>query len=608
MADEKQLADIAAILRRDALKMTSAAGSGHPTSCMSCAEIMSALFFREMAYDVKNPFNPDSDEFILSKGHAAPILYASLYRAGCIRDDLMSLRKISSPLEGHPVPSSLKWVKVATGSLGQGLSVGIGMALAARMQGRKYRTYVLMGDSEAAEGSVYEALQIAYHYKLDNLCAIVDVNRLGQRGETMPGHDTDYYVKRFGSFGWQTMVIDGHDIKAIVHALEKSMSSSSPTAIIAKTLKGKGVSFLENKDGWHGKALDKDALAMALAEIPQASMPPIGIRKPIASKLAANAASKPAGPSYALAAEASTRHAYGAALAKLAKADRSIIAVDAEVGNSTYAEEVKKSAPSQFIEAYVAEQNMAGMALGLSVKGFNVFASSFASFLCRAHDQIRMASLSSASMTFCGSHCGVSIGEDGASQMGLDDIAMFRGLPGSVILYPSDAVSAERLVFLASQTEGIKYIRTTRPATPVIYGNGEEFPLGGFKAVKKSAKDKVVLAGAGITVHEALKAHDELQKLGVGAAVADLYCIRPFDPKMFAAFVKKHGNRLIISEDHYPAGGIGEMMVSALKDTGIKIVTLSVRGMPHSGKKDELLDKCGISSKHMFNAARRLLE
>lgn len=574
---------------------------------MSCAEIMSVLFFHEMAYDTKNPCNPDNDEFILSKGHAAPILYSSLYRAGCIRDDLMSLRKMSSRLEGHPVPSSLPWVKVATGSLGQGLSVGVGMALASKMQSRKYRTYVLIGDSEAAEGSVYEALQIASHYKLNNLCVIVDVNRLGQRGETMPGHDTDYYAKRFGSFGWQTIVIDGHDITAIIQALGESRSSM-PTVIIAKTLKGKGVSFLENKEGWHGKALDKDALAQALAEIPQAPMPSIAIRKPMACKIIAKSPSKPASPSYALGTEVATRQAYGTALAKLAKADSSVIAVDAEVSNSTYAEQVKKLSPSQFIEAYIAEQNMVGMSLGLSVKGFNVFASTFAAFLCRAHDQIRMASLSSANMTFSGSHCGVSIGEDGASQMGLDDIAMFRGLHGSVILYPSDAVSTEKLVFLAAQNKGIKYIRTTRPAIPVVYGNNEEFPLGGFKAVKKNAKDKIVLAGAGITLHEALKAYDDLQKLGISSAVTDLYCIKPFVAEKFADFVKKHGNCLIVSEDHYAAGGIGEMIISSLKNTGIKIECLSVKGMPHSGKKDELLDKCGISSKHIIKAARRLLE
>ncbi|HLD83242.1 MAG TPA: transketolase [archaeon] len=608
MADEKQLADIAAILRRDALKMTSAAGSGHPTSCMSCAEVMSTLFFREMSYDTKDPFNPDNDEFILSKGHAAPILYASLYMAGCIRDDIMSLRKISSPLEGHPMPSSLKWVKVATGSLGQGLSVGVGMALAAKMQSRKCRTYVLMGDGESAEGSVYEALQIAAYYKLNNLCAIVDVNRLGQSGETMPGHDADYYAKRFGSFGWETIVIDGHDVKSIIQALNKSKSSSMPAAIIAKTMKGKGVSFLENKDGWHGKALDKASLDKALAELPDPNMPYVAIKKPAKSGAEMKAAGKITGPSYAMGAEVATRKAYGAALAKLAKADTSVIAVDAEVSNSTYAEEVKKSSPSQFIEAYIAEQNMAGMALGLSVKGFNVFGSTFASFLCRAHDQIRMAALSSASMTFCGSHCGVSIGEDGASQMGLDDIAMFRALPDSIIFYPSDAVSAEKLTFLAAQSSGIKYIRTTRPATPVIYGNSEGFLLGGFKAVKESRKDKVVLAGAGITLHEALKAHYDLKKAGMDAAVVDLYCIKPFDSKKFAAFVKKHGNGIVVCEDHYAAGGIGEMMASALNGTGIKIEALAVKIMPHSGKKDEILDKCGISSAHIVKAARRLLE
>ena len=508
----KTLQDMANILRRDVLKMTTAAGSGHPTSCLSCAEIMSVLFFNEMSYNPKSPFNPDNDEFILSKGHAAPILYSSLYRAGCIKTDLMKLRKLNSPLEGHPVPRSLDWIKVATGSLGQGLSVGVGFGLAGKLQKRKFRTYVLLGDSEAAEGSVFEALELASHYKLNNLVAIVDINRLGQRGETLLGHKISDYRKRFMGFGWDVVTINGHDIKQIRKALDKSKHSKKPTLILARTFKGHGVSFLENKEGWHGKTLNSQELEKALKEVPNPKIPKIKILKPrkINFKFKTN---KPKQNSYQIGEEISVREAYGKSLANLAQANSNVVAVDGEVSNSTKSDFLKKVKPKQFVEAYIAEQNMVGMALGLSKKGFNVFASTFAAFLTRAHDQIRMASLSSPkNLTFCGSHSGVSIGEDGASQMGLEDISLFRSLPDSIVFCPSDAVSTGKLTVLCSKLKGLKYIRTTRPKTRVIYKNNENFKLGDFKVLRSSRKDKAVIVGTGITTHEALKAWGELKK------------------------------------------------------------------------------------------------
>lgn len=604
MVNKKQLQDIANILRRDVLEMTTAAGSGHPTSCMSSAEIMSVLFFNEMRFDKNNAFNPDNDEFILSKGHAAPILYASLYRAGCLSHHPSSLRKLKSPLEGHPVPSShTPWIKVATGSLGQGLSIGTGFALAAKMQKRKFHTYVLLGDSESAEGSVFEAFELASHYKLDNLIAIIDVNRLGQTGETMLGHNINVYKSRFQSFGWNTITINGHDISELVNAFNKAKSSPKPTLIIAKTFKGKGVSFLENKNGWHGKALTPEQLQQALKEIPNPKMPKISIKKPSKTTFKFKKI-KPKITKYDLNEQIATREAYGKALANLALSNQRVIAIDGEVSNSTHSEKVKEKTPKQFIEAYIAEQNMIGMSLELSKKGFNVFASSFAAFLSRAHDQIRMASLSSPNFTISGSHAGISIGEDGASQMGLEDIAIFRALPDSIVLYPSDAVSAEKLTYLASKIPGLKYIRTTRPKTPVIYKNNESFKIGVFKILKQSTSDKATLIGSGITLHEALKAHNQLKQQGINTAVIDLYCIKPLNTNKLIDFIKKHGNKTIITEDHYKEGGIGETLCSQLKNTNIKLKHLCVNQIPHSGTKDELLDKYKISAKHIVNSLK----
>ena len=605
--NNQQLQNIANVLRRDVLKMTTASGNGHPTSCLSSAEIMSVLFFSEMSYDVKNPFNPDNDEFILSKGHASPILYSALYRAGCIKSNLMDLRTLESPLEGHPILNSLKWIKVATGSLGQGLSVGVGFSLAGKLQNRKFRTYVLLGDSEVSEGSVYEAFEIAGHYKLNNLIAVIDVNRLGQTGETMLGHNLEEYKRRFAGFGWRVFTIDGHNVKQIIKTFGKARKSTKPTLILAKTFKGKGVSFLENKEGWHGKALKKDELEKALKEISSPTLPKINIKKPNKISAKGQKRTKTKMILYSPRLEIATREAYGNSISLLAKSDSSVMVLDAEVSNSTFSERVKKLTPKQFIESYIAEQNMVGMALGLSVKGFNVFASSFSAFLSRAHDQIRMAAVSSPrTLTLCGSHSGVSIGSDGVSQMGLEDIALFRSLPESIILYPSDAVSCEKLTALAYKTKGLKYIRTTRPKTKVIYKNNENFEIGDFKILKQNKKDKCVIAGAGITTHEALKSHEELKKNGFNTAITDIYSIKPFNAKKFENFVKKHGSKLIIVEDHYAEGGIGEMLAEVLENSGIKIKHLAVREIPHSGTKEQLLEKYGIDWKTIVKEVRKI--
>lgn len=481
------------------------------------------------------------------------------------------------------------------------------MALAAKLQARDFRVYVLVGDSEMAEGSNYEALQLAPYYNLNNLCLIIDANRLGQSGETMAGHELQRYADGIKSFKWNAQVVNGHDVSELTKAFSEAKMSGAPTAIIAKTFKGKGVSFMENKEGWHGKALNKEELATALKEIPDAKVKKVKIQKPEKIKSAQNKTGKLKTFIYDIGSFVATREAFGKAVASLATTDKKIIAVDAEVSDSTFLGEIKKTRPGQFVEAFIAEQAMAGICLGLSKKGFNVFGATFAAFLTRAHDQLRMAALSSPNLTFCGSHAGVSIGADGASQMGLEDIAMFRALPESFVFYPCDAVSMEKIVYLSSKLKGMKYIRATRGKTPVIYSNDEKFPVGDFKIVRETKNDKVILAGAGVTLHECLKAHAILKEHKISNAVVDLYCVKPFNSKKFIELVKRHGKKIVVAEDHYGEGGIGEMLAEALENTEIKIKHLFVSEIPHSGKPEELLKKYGIDATAIAKAAEKIL-
>jgi len=604
---DPRLQRMAQRLRRHSLEMTAESASGHPTTCMSCAEIMSVLFFEEMRWDPKDPSGKDADVFVLSKGHAAPILWAVLKEAGAIEDDLMTLRRYTSPLEGHPTPNS-PWVRVATGSLGQGLSAAAGMAWARKADAAPGRVFCLMGDGEVAEGSVWEAAAFASFNRLANLCAIVDVNRLGQSGPTMYEHDTRVYEERFRSFGFDVVVVDGHDVAAVRGVLARARAvTERPQAIVAKTFKGKGVSFMENKDGWHGKPVKKgEELQKALAELGDTE-----IAWPVAPRRYPARPASPAGelrlvPGYTKGQEVATREAYGAALAKLAKASRNVVAIDGDTKNSTFSDKLKDVAPGQFAEGFIAEQNMVGAALGMASEGKIPFASSFACFLTRAYDFIRMAAYSRpAHLVLCGSHAGVSIGEDGPSQMALEDLAMMRAILGSTVLYPSDAVSGERLVEAAAHTPGITYIRTSRPKTKVLYDNAESFPIGGSKTLRTSAKDVVTLVGAGVTLHESLAAAETLAAEGIAVRVIDLYSLKPIDTLTLHKAAAET-QAIVTVEDHSVCGGIGEAVAAAVSGRG-RVEMLGVREQPRSGKPAELLHAHGIDAAAIVAVVKRLL-
>jgi transketolase len=609
------LTNIATRLRIDSLTSTSAAGSGHPTSCCSMADVMAALFFAEMRFDPANPKNPASDRFVLSKGHAAPILYAAWAEAGAFdRAALLQLRHIGSDLEGHPTPR-LPFVDVATGSLGQGICAAIGSALNARRIGSDYRTYVLLGDGESAEGSVWEAADVAALDRLDNLCGITDVNALGQSRATMWGHDMEQFARRWRAFGWNAIVIDGHDMTAILDALSAARATrGQPTMILAKTLKGKGVSFVEGKDGWHGKAFKKgEELDRALAELEKQFVPEPGGAVDLAREIPRPTATvttpdpKPmAPPAYTIGQEVATREAYGAAIAKLGEADARVVALDADVKNSTFSEKFEKALPDRFYQSFIAEQAMVGAAMGLAARGAIPFPSTFACFLTRAADFIRMAAISNVNVKLAGSHAGISIGEDGPSQMALEDLAMCRAEPNFTVLYPSDGVSAERLVAAAAYHAGPAYIRTSRPKTPVIYSNEEAFPIGGLKVLRSSADDVVTIVGAGITVFEALKAYDRLKAEGTSVRVIDLYSVAPVDGDGLIAASRATAGRVITVEDHYAAGGIGDAVAAAVAGAGVTVHRLAVREIPRSGKPEELLERFGISATHIVAAVRAL--
>ena len=604
MARIDDLRKIATRLRVHCLRMTTAAGSGHPTSCLSAADIAACLFFSEMRWNTKDPHDPANDEFVLSKGHAAPLLWAAYVEAGIIPlESLLDLRKITSDLEGHPTPR-MPWVKAATGSLGQGLSIGAGLALGQKLDKSPARTYVLLGDGEIAEGNVWEAVADAALMKLKNLVAIVDVNRLGQSGPSMLQHDMGAWARKFRGFGWDTVVIDGHKIEKILEALKQAGKKGLPTAILARTIKGKGVSFVEDKNGWHGKPLKTDELARALEEI--GSLTDVDSHKlvrparPFKKKAAAAAGAFPK-PDYKD--KTATRLAYGNALLKLGQVKPLVVAIDGDVKNSTMAEDFFKAFPGRSFEAYIAEQNMAGMAMGFSAMGFHPYVATFAAFLTRAHDFIRMAQYSGSRIAFVGSHAGVSIGADGPSQMGLEDLSLFLSMPEAMVLYPCDAVSCARLVKETARHGGISYLRTTRDKTPVLYGAGEEFPPGGLKVLRRSPRDRVLVIGAGVTVLEALKAHETLNADGIAARVVDLYSLRPLPEAELLRHAGECGGRVVAAEDHY--GGVIADLVARVAG---KVTGLYVKEIPRSGKSGELLALMKIDHAAIAAACRAIVQ
>jgi transketolase len=608
--DIELLKGIANQLRIHSITSTTAAGSGHPTSCCSAADVMATLFFGHMRYDPKNPHYHNNDRFILSKGHAAPLLYAAWAETGLFpTGELLKLRQFGCDLEGHPTPR-LPFVDVATGSLGQGLSVGAGMALAARLDNLNYNTYVLLGDGEIAEGAVWEAASFAGVYKLNNLIAIVDDNRLGQSQATAFGHDIGVYRKRFEAFGWRVEDIDGHDIEEILEVLGGVGLNDQPLCIIAKTYKGAGVSFLQDKDGWHGKPLNKEEAGKAIAELQPSAKSGIGVPIPAPAQLPGPNNAAPAGYppiNYKPGDLVATREAYGTALARIGEVDQRVVAMDGDTKNSTFAEKFFKKFPNRFTECFIAEQNMVGVATGFGARGKVPFASTFACFFTRAYDQIRVAGISQANLKLVGSHVGVSIGEDGPSQMALEDIAMMRAIAGSVVLYPSDAVSTEKLLEQMAQQKGICFLRTSRPKTPVIYGNDEKFPIGGAKVVRQNAGDKATVVAAGVTLYEALKAADALKAEGIGITVIDAYSIKPLGKDVIKAAAQKTANTIITVEDHYLEGGLGDAVAGELSVDGIKVHKLAVTALPRSGKPAELLAHFGIDAAGIVKKVKSLV-
>ena len=594
--------------RVDSIRMSAAAKSGHPTSAMSAADLMAVLVDGYLRYDPDDPKSPANDRLVFSKGHASTLLYAILRAAGAVTDEeLLTYRTFGSPLEGHPTPV-LPWVDVATGSLGQGLPIGVGMALAGKYLDRlPNRVWVLCGDSETAEGSMWEAFEHAAHYELDNLTAILDVNRLGQRGETMVGRDLDVYLARARAFGWHAIAIDGHNVVEIDRAFaEAVVTTGRPTVVVAQTVKGRGVSEVEDRNGFHGKPLDDPESAIAELGGPR------DIRITLAKPEPREPHRFPSGPlelpRYEVGSEVATRKAYGDALAALGAARGDVVVLDGEVSNSTFAEVFAGEHPDRYFEMYIAEQQMVAAAVGLQAVGWRPFASTFAAFLTRAYDFVRMAAVSRARLVLCGSHAGVSIGEDGPSQMGLEDIAAFRAVHGSVVLHPCDGNQTAKLVAALADVDGVAYLRTLRPATPVLYSPDEEFEIGGSRVLRASDEDDVALVGAGITVHEALRAADLLAADGIAARVIDLYSIKPIDTETLLAAAEATG-RLVTIEDHWPEGGLGDAVLAALGDTDDppRMVKLAVQGMPGSGKPHELLAAAGIDAAHIAAAARRLV-
>jgi transketolase len=612
-AGAEQWRALAQQLRIDSIRSSSGAGSGHPTSSMSAADLIAVLLSKYLSYDFDDPENPNNDHLIFSKGHASPLLYSAYKAAGAISDEeLMTFRRFRSRLQGHPTPQ-IPWVDVATGSLGQGLPIGVGVALAGKYLDKlPYRVWVLCGDSEMAEGSMWEAFQHASYYKLDNLIAILDMNRLGQTRETMDGWNGDHYVARAEAFGWNTIQIDGHDPEQIDQAYAQALEQTeAPTLIVAKTKKGRGVSFLEDVDGMHGKPVSEDQEQAALEELGSTDDLLVEVREPdpgSGETFTAGLTGRLELPTWEVGDEEATRGAYGAALKALGGAREDVVALDGEVSNSTKSEEFAESYPERYFEMFIAEQQMVAAAVGMSVRHRVPFASSFAAFFTRAYDFIRMAAISGANIRLSGSHAGVSIGEDGPSQMALEDLAMMRAVHGSTVLQPCDANQTARLVAEMADTEGIAFLRTLRPKTPVIYDPSEDFPIGGSKIVRSSEEDVVSIVATGITVHEAIKAADELQDGGVAVRIIDAYSIKPIDGESLRAAARATGGNVVAVEDHWPEGGLGEAVLSALSGEAypLHFEHLAVGDMPGSGKSEELMDAAGISANHIADTVRKL--
>ncbi|MFI1414269.1 transketolase [Streptomyces sp. NPDC020707] len=607
-----EIGELGQQLRVDSVRAAAAAGSGHPTSSMSAADLMAVLLARQLRYDFDRPSHPGNDRFVLSKGHASPLLYAAYKAAGAIDDaELLTFRTLGSRLEGHPTPRRLPWVETATGSLGQGLPVGVGIALSGKRLDRVgYRVWVLCGDSELAEGSVWEAAEHAAYEGLDNLTAIVDVNRLGQRGPTRHGHDLDAYARRFQAFGWHTVEVDGHDVEDIERAYGEAVSTAGqPTVILARTLKGKGVASVQDREGLHGKPLpEADEAIEELGGVRDLRVE--GLQPQAARTLHAVRAGHLDLPRWEKKGdEVATRDAYGQALAALGSSRPDVVALDGEVSDSTRAEFFAKEHPERFFECYIAEQQLVGAAVGLATRGWVPFASSFAAFLTRAHDFVRMAAVSGVGINLVGSHAGVAIGEDGPSQMGVEDLAMFRAVYGSTVLYPCDANQTAALVATMAGLDGVRYLRTSRGAMPVLYGPGEEFPVGGSKVLRRSTDDRLTLVAAGVTVHESLKAAEALAADGIAVRVVDLYSVKPVDRETLREAAEQTGCLLTV-EDHHPEGGIGDAVLDAFLDgrPTPRLVRLAVRDMPGSATPAEQLHAAGIDAESIVAAVKLLVE
>ena len=605
-------------IRRYSIITTTKAGSGHPSSSLSCADLMAALFFTQLRFDFNDPKRLDNDRFILSKGHAAPALYATWAAAGVVSlEDICTLRQTGSPFEGHPTPA-LPWVDLITGSLGQGLANGAGMALyLKRMIQSDARVFVLMGDGELAEGSIWEIASLAPFYELSNLIAIVDVNRLEQSTQTKHGWDISRYASMFSSFGWNTIEIDGHDIQACRDSLAKATlgSQHKPTVILAKTQKGHGVSLMANKEDWHGKAMNATQASLALSELgndelplplPQVQKPTGKAKRPL--HMEQQTPLKVIPPSFANTKEMATRRAFGESLKVLGDGHLDTIVFDGDVKNSTFTEIFEKAHPNRFFQAFIAEQAMVGMATGAGALGAKPWVSTFAAFLTRAFDQVRIAALSGVNLNICGTHAGVSIGEDGGSQMGLEDLAMFRALPNSVVVYPADPHATYSLMESLQKHEGVGYMRATRANTPVLYKKGDVFPIGGSKLLKHSRTDQCLLIGAGITVSESLKAYEILKAQGIHVSVLDAYSIKPIDDKGITQAAKHCKGLVVVVEDHYQEGGLGDAVLSALAEqSNVRVKKIAVSQIPHSGTKEDLLEIHGLSGQKIAEATKEFI-